>query len=412
MDDIKKNEEIALFKFSIIAPVLNWKKGKQKEYFQQQAEKTFNIKGWGEKNFKWTTFKKWLLLYRKYNFDGLKPNPRKDIGKSRKIQLSLKDDIQNIISQFQIPTVSFLYRYLIDKNIISDNVSEPTLRKFIHDNQISLSCEPKKERKKFEKEHIHELWTTDFMYGPYLEIGKKRKKQTFLCAIIDDCSRLIVGANFSFSESTPAFIYTLKDAVLTYGLPQCLYCDNGKVFSSGLFQLICAKLGIALIHSKPYDSPSRGKIERFFRTVRDKFIPLFYINSIKTIEKLNDLFKKWLADDYNNFLHLGINTTPLSKYLADLENVSINHIDPSKIDSFFYQSIMRTVRNDSTVIINNKYYEVSAKYIGKRIEIRFSIESPQVLYLVENDKLGQRLNKLDAHFNAQNIIHFKKEDKQ
>lgn len=122
--------------------------------------------------------------------------------------------------------------------------------------------------------------------------------------------------------------------------------------------------------------------------------------------------KKWLADDYNNFLHLGINTTPLSKYLADLENVSINHIDPSKIDSFFYQSIMRTVRNDSTVIINNKYYEVSAKYIGKRIEIRFSIESPQVLYLVENDKLGQRLNKLDAHFNAQNIIHFKKEDKQ
>ena len=106
--------------------------------------------------------------------------------------------------------------------------------------------------------------------------GKKRR--LLLCAIIDDHSRMIVGSNWALSESTETLEVALKQAALTYGLPKIFYCDNGSVFVSGHLQLVCARLGTALLHSKPYDSPSRGKIERFFRTVRLNFLPLLPTN--------------------------------------------------------------------------------------------------------------------------------------
>ena len=408
MDELKLKEALALFKFGIISPILNDVRQKQKEYFKMAAEKIYHLPGLGEKKFKWTTFKKWLRIYRREGFEGLKPKERTDAGVSRKISDEIKQKIEETVNKFQFPTVSFLYRYLNENKIIDCIFTHQTLRKFLKDNEISLIPKDKTPRKKFEKEHINELWTADFMQGPYIAEGKQKKK-TYLCAIIDDCSRVIVGANFSYQESIVSLIETFKDAILTYGICKGFYCDNGKVFISGFLQLLCARLGIALIHSKPYESASRGKIERFFRTVRDCFVPKFYINSILSLEELNCEFKSWLLNEYNNKIHSGINMTPSEKYHADLENTKINYIPQDKLDYFFYRSIERTVRKDSTVIINGIYYEVPARYIGRKIEIKFSIKNPEVLYLVENEKTITQLTKLDAHFNAENIIHYKED---
>lgn len=408
MDELKLKEELALFKFRIISPILNDARQKQKEYFRKAAEKIYQVPGLGEKKFKWTTFKKWLRIYRRDGFEGLKPKERVDAGISRKISDDCKQKIEETLTGFQFPTVSFLYRYLNENKIIDCSFSHQTLRKFLRDNEILLIPKDITPRKKFEKEHINELWTADFMHAPYIVEGK-RKRKTYLCAIIDDCSRLIVGASFSFSESSISLCETLKDAILTYGLVKGFYCDNGKVFSSSFLQLLCARLGIALIHSKPYDSPSRGKIERFFRTVRDCFLPHFYIKSISSLESLNSEFKSWLLNEYNGKIHSGINMTPHDKYHTDMEHTKINYIPQDKLDFFFYCSLERTVRKDSTVMIKGIYYEVPAKYIGKKIEIKFSIRDPEAFYIVENEKMI-RITRLDSHFNAENTIHYKEDD--
>lgn len=408
MDELKLKEQLALFRFGIISPILNDVSRKQKEYFRKAAEKIYQAPGLGEKKFKWTTFKKWLRIYRRDGFEGLKPKERVDAGISRKIPNDYKQKIEEMLLSFHFPTVSFLHRYLEENKIIDCSFSHQTLRKFLKDNEILLIPKDKTPRKKFEKEHINELWTADFMHGPFIVQGK-RKRKTYLCAIIDDCSRLIVSASFSFSESTISLCETLKDAILTYGLVKGFYCDNGKVFSSGFLQLLCARLGIALIHSKPYDSPSRGKIERFFRTVRDCFLPKFYINSISSLESMNSEFKSWLLNEYNGKMHLGINMTPHEKYHADMEHTKINYIPQDKLDHFFYCSLERTVRKDSTVLIKNIYYEVPPKHIGKKIEIKFSIRDPETLFIVENEKMI-RITKLDSHFNAENTIRYKEDE--
>ena len=171
--------------------------------------------------------------------------------------------------------------------------------------------------------------------------------------------------------------------------------------------MVCAKLGTALIHSKPYDSPSRGKIERFFRTVRDMFIPRLYIeHKTFTLDQLNAAFSQWLLDEYNNNTHKSINDTPMDRYLADMPNVSIKTIVPSEADNFFHHAIFRKVKNDSTVAVDTILYEVPSKYIGKKIEIRYPLDNPQDLRIYEDDQQVAALTKLDKHYNSEARISY------
>ena len=70
------------------------------------------------------------------------------------------------------------------------------------------------------------------------------------------------------SETAAALLGVLRQGLVRRGLPVRLYVDNGSTFRSRQLALECAKLGIALIHGRPYQPAGRGKIERFFRTVR------------------------------------------------------------------------------------------------------------------------------------------------
>jgi len=407
-----EDDKIAIFKYGIIAPVINDQSINQKKYFDKASEREYDYPGKVERvSFNPRTFKKWLHIYRKKGYEGLKPSQRNDKGKSRKIIHEIQESIIQLCKEYDFKTISNLYRYLVSNEIINpESFTEVTLRNFLKANEITFDSQSPVPRKAFEVPHVNILWTADFMHGPYVCEGKKKSK-TYLCAIIDDHSRLITGAQFFLSEHSLSLQKTLKQAVLTYGVPQKFYCDNGKVFSSGYIHMVCAKLGTALIHSKPYDSASRGKIERFFRTVRDMFIPNMYIKINElTLEVLNESFRQWLLDEYNNNTHKGINDTPMDRYLSDMTNVQIKNIDPAEADNYFHHSIFRKVKNDSTVTVENVLYEVPSKYIGKKIEIRFPLDNPEDLRLFENNTQCAKLTKLDKHFNSVAIIKYSMED--
>jgi len=408
---MNKDDEIAVFRYGIIAPVIHDDAINRSNYFRELAKKEFNYPG-EEKpiRFRYRTFLKWLHLYRKHGYDGLKPSTRNDKGKSRKISGSQKERIKNLCSEIDFRTVSNLYRYLVGEGIIqAESFTEATLRNFMKANDIRFKPEGKKPRKAFEVPHINMLWTADIMYGPYIKSGKK-KMRSYLFAIIDDHSRLITAASFYNSDGSLSLAKTLREAISVYGLPQRFYCDNGKVFSSGYLNMLCAKLGIALIHSKPYDSPSRGKIERFFRTVRDMFLPMLFKCSELSFESINEKFKTWIMEQYNMNIHRGIDDTPMDRYLHDMENVKIRTLTEQQAEYYFYNTIYRTVKNDGTVTVNNILYEAPAKYTGRKIEIRFPLDKPDDLRLFEDDKQCAVLKKLDKHLNSELKIRYSKED--
>ena len=418
--DEKTRKEIALFRFGIIAPVLNGNVTAQKKYFRQIAQKEHDVPKMGKIRFQPGTFKVWLKRYRRYGFDSLLPKEREDKGHSRKIAAQLAQNIEETLDSLPYLSTSALYRILVAEGHIQiGNITENTVRKFIKDNKLRDKI-PHEPRKKFEKEHINELWTADCMHGPYLslqEYAHNKKHKVFLIAAIDDHSRMICARGWFLHENSISLEIAFKQGIRIFGLPKSIYCDNGAIFSTSHLQLACARLGIALIHSRPYDSPSRGKIERFFRTVRAKFLAILHIGEINSLEQLNLQFERWLEKEYHKHLHTGIGQTPMERYIEDFNSnpSAIKRVAEEELDRAFQVSIKRKVKNDSTVSVNDESYECPQRFIGKTVEIRFPSDKPHHLIIYQDDKPVVELKPVQLHQNA-NIpawsIRFNKEEEE
>jgi putative transposase len=394
----KKHQDIALFRYRLIAPVLNEPSVCQMEYFRKMSQREFEVPHLGQKRYKVGTFKSWLRDYRDGGFDALKPKVRDDKGSSRKIDEHLGKIIKERVDTFIHLTPAAIYRLLISEGDIKpDWFCEETVRKYIKDHKL-IVAKTVSPRKKFEKEHINELWISDCLHGPSI-VHEGRKRPVFLICIIDDYSRCIVGGRFFFHENSISLEAVLKEAISRFGLPRVFYCDNGSMFISSHLQLACARLGIALVHSKPYDSPSRGKIERFNRTVRGKFLPLVDFGDTD-LTQLNISFDRWLDKEYQKSFHHGIQTKPLDRWMDDLVHTPIKRVSAQELNLAFYISLKRRVKNDSTISINSILYEVPPAFIGKTIEIRYPSDKPFDLTLYENNKPVYKVKRVNPHENA------------
>lgn len=410
--DGKKDEEIALFRYGLIAGALHMSRAERRKYFTGLTEKEFTVPHYGLKKYRVNTFKDWLKDYQNGGLTNLMPATRSDTGVSKKITQRIIDLVKKMIADFPYLSVAGIYRMLVHEGHIRDyDFGENTLRHFINKNKLrEEGSKAGPGRKKFEKDNVNELWVSDFMKGPYLLAGHK-KKQVTLCAILDDHSRIITGWGWFVNENCLALAQTLKTAVCIYGIPDTFYCDNGKVFSTNYLHLICARLGIALVHSKPYDSPSRGKIERFFRTVRDKFLAALDLTGLKSVETLNELFAKWLDEEYHKILHAGIEERPLDRYLKSAQRMKIRTITKHEAESFFITAITRNVKKDATVSVNSKLYEVPVEFIGKKLVLCFPIDDPDKISIYENDKPVCLIRPVNLSENATKPytgIHFRK----
>jgi len=391
-------EKIALERFQIISPVLAEPARAQNDYFRQQAQREHDFPRYGLRKISVSTMKTWLNKYRKRGFDALKPKERSDGGRPKRLDDSVLKVIEIKCKAYPYFSAQKLYEELRDQNLLGNPpVHYSTLLRVIK-TRGWLSLKNRTDvRKAFEVDNINDLWICDFMHGPQVR-SHNRSLKAILCAIIDDHSRMVVGHAFSASETISALTLVLKDAFMAYGIPKRLYVDNGPSFSSELLSKTCAMAGISLTHSKPYDSPSRGKIERLFRTVRDRF--LSGVQEGITLRELNEAFWLWLQDDYHHKLHNGIGERPIDRYNASVARVDIRRLSKTELDEIFLIRHERVVNNDSTISFKGALYEVPPAYVRQRIEIRHPVDDPQELYLYDNEVRVCTIKLLDKKENA------------
>ncbi len=403
--DSKLAELIGMLRHQIISPVLMEKGAAQMEYFNMVSKNEYDVPGRGLRRFTPITMKSWLYKYRKYGLTGILPKTRSDRGEFRKLSEDLKKSIQKLREEHLEESCIKFYERCIKNNIFGEyKICLETLRRFLKSKNLYYRRKSHP-RKRFEMNYFGELWTCDFMHGPQVleTFDGKRRKKAILMAIIDDHSRLIVNGKFGFLENTGLLECVFKEAILTHGLCDRIYCDNGSAFSSHYLSRVCANLGISLIHSKPYDSPSRGKIERFFRTVRENFLIDFKDDERWDLKTLNDRFSTWLRDHYHHKIHSGINARPIDRYQISVSNYPKKRISEEILDEYFLVALERSVNKDSTLSLNGTCYEVPPQYIGRRVEVRFPQDSPSEVYLYENDIRMVKIQPVDARFNGKTL---------
>jgi putative transposase len=217
---------------------------------------------------------------------------------------------------------------------------------------------------RFEATCRNELWTGDAMHARFT-VGARKP---VLFAFVDDHSRLIPGWRWALSEDTLRLELALRAGLGSRGVPRRIYVDNGSPFASAQLNRACAKLGIRLVHSKPGEPAGRGKIERFFRTVRLGFEVEAARADITDLAELNRLFGAWIEQIYHRRIHSETGQTPLERFEAD---------GPPELPSLvelheaFLWAETRLVTKTATVSLFGNHYEVYPHLVGRRIELVF-----------------------------------------
>jgi putative transposase len=371
------NTDIALFRYGLIAQLVHTPPdtGQQERLLREIASHTYTIPGSTRTHVSITTLRRYLKTYREKGFDALRPGPRTDVGAPRAFPPEVLDKAIALREEQPSRTTQTIVDILQRDESLSlprsVNVHTLTTHLRRRGKTRRVLAQTGKTYRRFERDHVNSLWQGDALVGPWLPDpyapGKKRRAHLF--AFIDDHSRLVPYAEFFFDEALPRMERVLKVALLRRGVPLAVYVDNGQVYSSTQFSAACATLGIQRIQTAPYSPEAKGKIERWFETLRAQFLPEVDASNLTTLADLNESLWAWLECVYHQHEHSETKQTPLARYTAGLEQV--RHADPETVRRAFLWREKRKVRKDATLSLQGNRYQVEPQWAGRTIELRF-----------------------------------------
>jgi putative transposase len=318
------------------------------------------------------TLRRYVAGYKGQGFDGLLLRERKDKGSCKTIPeeaLRLAAELRQEVPERSAERIQEL---LISEGY---HVARSTLERHLRQKGLSgrqIKTEQKQvASRRFNRVGRNTLWQSDLKYGPYLADAKKagHKIRTYLIAIIDDATRLVVHGEFYANQKLPVLEDVFRKAIIKCGAPHNLYVDNGKIFVSHWLQLACAKLNIRHLNTQAYSPESKGKIERWNRTV-DEFIREAQLEKPESLEQLNTLFRAWLSEGYNHRVHSALNgRSPAQAFNQDTQALRF-HSPETLREAFLWE---KTPKVDKTgcISLNGLCYEVGIEYLRKNILARY-----------------------------------------
>jgi putative transposase len=341
--------------------------------------------------FTWRTIQTWYSRYKKDGVTSMKPRPRSDKGHARKVEPELLlEAIEQVRGGFRgTPNMTAIYRACIERNLLTrEQVAPNTFRRLVVQHELLKSDAEveNKPRLAFAKAHANELWQADTMYGPHVRKGEQ-KIPSKLIAFIDDASRVCCHAEFFLAETTDTLIHALKTALYKRGVPDAMYVDNGSIYSSKEIHQICTRLGCMLCHAPVRDGAAKGKVERFFRTVRMSFLSRQL--DLSSIESLNQAFHRWVEDEYNAREHSVLKMRPIDRYGLDLAR--IRYLPPNEAnDELFFIEEERTVLADNTFSLKRIRFEAPRDLRNRKIQVRFDRQNfGRAIAFFKGERMGE-----------------------
>lgn len=384
MDDWRHEE--ALFRYGLISPALDARLSPtERGVLVRSLALRLHAHPSGElRSVARTTIDDWIRAYRRGGFAALVPKQRASVPRTPSALLE-----QAVALRRENPqrTCAQIRRIIAEANA-GRAPSQSTIERHLRRAGLSRAAllGEREAFGRFEADTPNELWVADCLHGPVIE-----GKRAILIAVLDDHSRLVVAARFAHAESTVRLEAVLRHAFQARGVPAGLYCDNGQIFTSRQLGRICAVLGVRLIHSTPGRPEGRGKVERFFRTLRDGLlVELHSAREPPGLKELERLLQAWLERVYHRRVHTETGQTPLERYgqFAPRRPTA-----PQLRDAFMWQET-RIVTKTAAVSLQGNRYEVDEALRGRQVQLRFD---PFDLQRIEVYYAGQPFGEAIPH---------------
>jgi transposase InsO family protein len=396
----EKKKRIAVFRFGVIADLVGARqlnRGETERLMREKCAQKWQIPGSSRTNISESAIKEWIARYKASGnkLESLYPRERSDMGKMRAIPEETAAGLIVLHKEMPGVTLTTLMKEAKERKIIlpGQSVNYAALYRLLKaEGLLGLSRASSEDRRRFESEYPNDLWQSDVMHGPHVFVeGKKRK--TYLIAFIDDMSRLVPYGLFYLHERLENFLSAFYKALQMRGIPRKLYVDNGSAFCSHHLEHICASLGIVLLHTQPYQPEGRGKIERWFRNVREGFLS---VQKAEALDELNDAFSSWVQK-YNETPHWIIKDSPIRRFAKNIECI---RPAPKDLADYFRKASKRTVDRDRTVSLEGRLYEVSVQLVGKKVTLLHHDSDPARVEVMFDGKTYGFATVLDVHVNC------------
>ena len=393
--------QVAVFRFGVISDFVNgirMSRAERRRLMGEKCARKWSIPFSGKTRITKGTIRRWIRLYRDSNGDlkSLFPKDRSDQGKCRVMDEETCCALIRLRREMPDATVINLIAMMNRRRLVTAGfeLNLSTVYRFLHQqNLMNLTKHKPVDRRKFEAELPNDLWQSDVMHGPKVDADGKLRK-TYLIAIIDDHSRLIVYAHFYLTENLTSYLNAFENAIATRGLPRKLYVDNGAAFRSHHLEYISASLALSLIHAKPYTPQGKGKIERWFKTVRSSFLPLF---KGAGLVELNEALTRWITEKYHKRIHSATGQTPFERFTGKMHCL---RSAPANLKDYFRKVALRTVSKDRSITLNGRLYEAPVALIGKRVELLYHGTEPETVEIKYQNKSFGMIRTVNLNVNC------------
>lgn len=363
----ERAREIALFRYALIRPAADpGLSTRQRGPLVRELAAAEHVGPFGDRvQVSRVTLDRWIRAWRAGGFDALVPSTRHVEPRTAAALLELAAALKREVPGRTAAQVAAI----LSEHAPGVVPSARTLQR--HFARLELNTRPDGSPPaafgRFEAAAPNDRWTGDALHGPVVG-GRK----TYLFAFIDDHSRALTGYRWGHSEDTVRLEAALRAGMASRGIPKTVYLDNGAAMVSKQLLRALAVLGVQLIHSKPGQPEGRGKIERFFRTVREQFLIEFAapaaLAKIDGLGGLNELFSAWVETVYHQRVHSETQHSPLARFAAADPPVLPS---PAALHEAFLWSEYRLVAKTATVSLHGNTYEVDAALVGRRVELVF-----------------------------------------
>lgn len=401
-------QRIALFRYGLVSQLLPLTAGSplRRDRLSSLSTQDHTIPGSHRLRVAEGTLREWVRAYGAGGFEALVPRARTDQGQPRRIAPELAERLIAMKEANPALSIRLLIEELRRDGTLAPDALLPvsTVHRLFQKNGLMRKNPGEasgNDRRRFAFARAGQLWTSDVMHGPSVTVAGRGRRKTYLIAFLDDATRVVTHAGFTLSENTATFLPLFKRAIIRRGLPDRLYVDNGANYRSHHLALVCAKLGVALIHSRPHQPEGRGKIERFFRTVRAQLLTRLNADDTTSLEAINRRLSAWVEGEYHQSPHAGLEgATPLDRWAQVGDAVRYPAPDLDLDDLFLFEAV-RKVATDRTVSLNGVVFEVDAALVGERVTLRFDPSAPNApVEVVHAGRVIERARRVDLYANC------------
>jgi transposase InsO family protein len=407
MNDIKLGprdhaEAVALFRAEIIGALARQElsRGELRARLRALSKQRFRSPGSRyTRCFAVSTLERWYYRYKEGGLAALRSNGRNDRGRARALDHEIHRLLCDIRREFPSASATLILRTLVTEGVLQkDQLTPVTLRRFYQQHGLPRGQREKggeSVRLRWQAERPHALWHGDVCHGPTLHVAGEHVPLR-IHGLLDDRSRASVALEPLSSEREQDMLEIFVRALLIHGKPDALYLDNGATYRGDALRLACERLGITLIHAQPHDPQARGKMERFWRTLREQCLDF-----IGTTSSLHDVRVRLLAwlEEYHRTPHAGLMGDQPNRVLS---KSSGRPVSEAEIREALTISERRRVRGDSTLSIGGKLFQVTERFLGGRtVTTRICLLDQVAEPWVESDGARYALHPVDPALNAQ-----------